>query len=77
MKYLKHMFETLGKTREKTLKNHYKQMQYPDKTLATYVWGITPDTHRAVHGPSRQGGPTHKNQAALGMAQVDLRRKTA
>jgi hypothetical protein len=38
LKHLKYAFETHAKTHEKHLiKNNWKHMQHPDKTLATYV----------------------------------------
>jgi CII-binding regulator of phage lambda lysogenization HflD len=39
MEHLKHASETLKK-HLKTLENQCKHMQYPDKTLATYMWNI-------------------------------------
>jgi hypothetical protein len=82
LKHLDVILATYERRQTKHLQKHvkktlYKYTQHPNKTLATYVWGITPDTHRVVHGPSHQGGPAHKNQATLGTTQVALRRKTA
>ena len=41
-----------------------------DDVLATLLpmWGMTPDTLRAIHGPSRQGRPSPRGQATRGMA---------